>query len=45
MPKPITVKEQEKSSIPGPVPGTRLTESYVREVGRLAYLFAWPMVQ
>ena len=44
MPKPMRAEEQEKSSIPGPVPGTRLTESYVREVGRLAYLFAWPMV-
>ena len=31
-------------AVPGPVPGTRLTESYVREIGRLAYLFAWPMV-
>lgn len=44
MPKPISAREQEKSPIPGPVPGTRLTESYVREIGRLAYLFAWPMV-
>ena len=28
----------------GPVAGTRLTEAYVREIGRLAYLWAWPMV-
>ena len=29
---------------PGPPPGARLTPDFVREVGRLAYLFAWPMV-
>ncbi len=29
---------------PGPPPGARLTADFVREVGRLAYLFAWPMV-
>ena len=44
MPKATRAKQQQKLSIPGPVPGTRLTESYVREIGRLAYLFAWPMV-
>ena len=31
-------------SIRGPVPGTRLTEEYVRQVGALAYLWGWPMV-
>src|SRR5215471_8350013 len=35
--------EKEKMP-PRPVPGTRLTEAYTREIGRLAYLFAWPMV-
>jgi len=29
---------------PGPPPGARLTPAFVREVGRFAYLFAWPMV-
>jgi hypothetical protein len=29
---------------PGPVPGSRLTPDYVREVGRFAYLWAWPLV-
>lgn len=29
---------------PGPVPGTRLTEGYVRQVAGSAYLWAWPMV-
>jgi hypothetical protein len=28
----------------GPEPGTRLTEAYVREIGRFAYLWGWPMV-
>ena len=41
MAKQGTAKEK---TIPGPIPGTRLTESYVREIGRLSYLFAWPMV-
>jgi hypothetical protein len=31
-------------SVPGPVPGTRMTEEYVRQVGRMAYFWAWPMV-
>ena len=31
-------------SVPGPVPGTRLTEDYVRRVGAIAYLWGWPMV-
>lgn len=26
------------------MPGTRLTDAYVREVGRAAYFWAWPMV-
>ena len=31
-PAPVAV------SVPGPVPGTRLTEDYVRRVGGMAYL-------
>lgn len=31
-------------SIPGPVPGTRLTEAYVSQIGRSIYLWGWPMV-
>ena len=30
--------------VPGPVPGARMTEDYVRSVGRLAYLWGWPLV-
>lgn len=32
------------NEVPGPVPGTRLTEAYVSQVGRSAYLWGWPMV-
>jgi hypothetical protein len=28
----------------GPVAGTRLTAEYVKQVGRMAYLWAWPMM-
>jgi hypothetical protein len=30
--------------IPGPVPGTRLSEGYVSQMGRSIYFWAWPMV-
>jgi hypothetical protein len=33
-----------QETVPGPVPGTRLTEAYVSQVGRSAYLWGWPMV-
>ncbi len=36
--------EYKQSVVPGPVPGTRMTEDYVRMIGRWAYLWAWPMV-
>jgi hypothetical protein len=29
---------------PGPVPGTRMTAEYIAQVGRVAYLWAWPMM-
>lgn len=31
-------------SVPGPVAGTRMTDEYVRQVGRTAFFWAWPMV-
>jgi hypothetical protein len=31
-------------SIPGPVVGTRMTKAYVQEIGRIAYFWAWPML-
>ena len=33
----------EADSVPGPMPGTRLTEAYVRSVGATAYLWGWPL--
>ena len=35
---------QGATPIPGPVSGTRITESYARMVTRDAYFWAWPMV-
>jgi len=32
------------ADIPGPVAGTRMTEEYVRMIGRDAYFWGWPMV-
>lgn len=28
---------------PGPVAGTKMTEDYVRQIGRMAYFWGWPM--
>jgi len=33
-----------QASIPGPVPGTRLSEGYVSQMGRSIYFWAWPMM-
>jgi hypothetical protein len=33
-----------QEAVPGPMPGTRLTEAYVSQVARSAYLWGWPMV-
>ena len=32
------------TQVPGPVPGTAMTKEYVQTVGRMAYLWGWPMV-
>lgn len=34
----------ETKSVSGPIAGTRLTEEYIRMLGRLAYFMTWPMV-
>ncbi|WP_276133772.1 DUF1254 domain-containing protein [Polluticoccus soli] len=31
-------------AIPGPVPGTRMTEAYLKSLATSVYLWAWPMV-
>jgi hypothetical protein len=47
-PAPITQQTEPVAApavvVPGPVPGGRMTEEYVKQVGRSAYLWAWPMV-
>ena len=32
------------ASVPGPVPGTRLNEAYVSQMGRSIYFWGWPMM-
>jgi hypothetical protein len=39
VPIPTTAAE-----VPGPAPGTAMTKAYVQSVGRLAYLWGWPLV-
>ena len=35
--------DRPTTAIPGPVPGTRITEAYARLLARDAYFWAWPM--
>ena len=35
---------QSASQVPGPPPGTAMTKPYVQMVGRMAYLWGWPLV-
>ena len=35
---------QTASQVPGPAPGTAMTKAYVQMVGRMAYLWGWPLV-
>jgi hypothetical protein len=32
------------AEVPGPAPGTAMTSAYVQTVGRMAYLWGWPLV-
>jgi hypothetical protein len=32
------------AEVPGPAPGTAMTKAYVQSVGRMAYLWGWPLV-
>jgi hypothetical protein len=43
-PAPIIETRKAGPMPTGPVPGSKLTDAYVREVGRFAYLWAWPLV-
>jgi hypothetical protein len=35
---------QTADQVPGPSPGTAMTKAYVQSVGRMAYLWGWPLV-
>jgi hypothetical protein len=35
---------QTVNQVPGPAPGTAMTKAYVETVGRMAYLWGWPLV-
>ena len=37
------VADRAAKDVPGPVPGTRITEAYARLLARDAYFWAWPM--
>jgi hypothetical protein len=42
---PVQNADQRRLSFPrGPAPGSRFGVDFVREIGRFAYLWAWPMV-
>jgi hypothetical protein len=32
------------ADVPGPAPGTAMTKPYVETVGRMAYMWGWPLV-
>lgn len=36
---------QNASQVPGPPPGTTMTKAYVQTVGRMAYLWGWPLAR
>lgn len=40
----VTTPPDAAATVPGPVPGTRMTEAYVRMVTRDTYFWAWPIV-
>ncbi len=39
--EPIAIARAEGAIPPGPVPGSKLTPEFVREIGRFAYLWGW----
>lgn len=43
-PAPIMASAQSGAVPTGPAPGSRLTPEFVREIGRFAYVWAWPLV-
>ncbi len=43
-PAPIKAARAPGPIATGPAPGSRLTPDFVREIGRFAYVWAWPLV-
>jgi hypothetical protein len=43
-PAPIMASRVPGAIPTGPAPGSRLTQEFVREIGRFAYFWAWPLV-
>ena len=43
-PAPIEIARAEGAIPPGPIPGSKLTPDFVREIGRFAYLWGWPLM-
>ncbi|HXG78017.1 MAG TPA: DUF1254 domain-containing protein [Methyloceanibacter sp.] len=43
-PQPIIAARQIGAMPSGPAPGSKMTPAFVREAGRFAYLWAWPLV-
>jgi len=41
---PFPQHDAMQNQVPGPIPGSRMTPEFVELIGRLAYLWAWPMV-
>ncbi len=41
---PIAISRAAGAIPPGPIPGSKLTPDFVREIGRFAYLWGWPLV-
>lgn len=41
--RPEATTSRATGAVPGPVPGTRITEAYARLLAREAYLWGWPM--
>jgi hypothetical protein len=35
---------QTPAEVPGPAPGTAMTTAYVQTIGRMAYIWGWPLV-
>jgi hypothetical protein len=45
-PPPVQQKPVRTSAtpVPGPAPGTLMTKEYVQAIGRMAYIWGWPLV-